>query len=107
MAVADHGTQCELQDFDGLTVGGLERECRRMGLRSSGLKQEILARVKDEAVRREGFNTPADRHRLRMEQARRVHGISSGSAAAGPDASEPRSRLVGVSGGHSFYADAW
>ena len=50
---------------------------------------------------------PAVLERLQMEHARRVQEISSGTAAADLEGLEPRRRLVGVCGGHSFYADAW
>ena len=61
-----------------------------MGLRMTGDKYTVFNRVKDEAARREGLvGTPEDRHRVRMQEARRVHGISSGSAAAGPRVLSP------------------
>ena len=61
-----------------------------MGLRIRGDKNELFNRVKDEAVRREGLvGTTEDRHRIQMQEARRVHGISSGSAAAGPRVLSP------------------
>ena len=86
----DLGIQVERQDFEGLTVLGLESECRRMGLRINGDQHTVFNRVKDEAARREGLvGTPEDRHRVRMQEARRVHGISSGSAAAGPRVLSP------------------
>ena len=37
LAVADKGIQCEILNLAGLTVEGLQAECRRTGLRSNGL----------------------------------------------------------------------
>ena len=51
-AVADAGTQCEIVHLDGLTVQGLQEECRRAGLRTNGLRAELVARVDHELRRR-------------------------------------------------------
>ena len=51
-AVADAGTQCELINLNGLTVEGLQAECRRAGLRTNGLRAELVARVDGELRRR-------------------------------------------------------
>ena len=130
--------QVERQDLDGLMVQGLEKECRRMGIKIKGDKHDLGNRVKGEAARREGLvGTPEDRHRVLMQEARRVHGISSGSVAAGPrvlspeqveherlvlieissgavaadlnayNGPDPRQKLVGVVRGPHFFCDAW
>ena len=51
-AVMDKGTQCELIHLAGLTLEGLQAECRRTGMRTSGLRAELLARVDHELRRR-------------------------------------------------------
>ena len=51
-AVADMGTQCEIVHLAGLTVEGLQEECRRAGLRANGLRAELVARVDNELRRR-------------------------------------------------------
>ena len=51
-AVADMGTQCEIVHLAGLTVEGLQEECRPTGLRTNGLRAEIVARVDNELRRR-------------------------------------------------------
>ena len=109
-----------------------------MGLKVKGDKHDLMCRVKDEAARREALvGSPEDRHRILMQEARRVHGISSGSAAADPrvlspeqveherrvlieissgaaaadlnvyQGPDPRRKLVGVVRGNHFFTDAW
>ena len=51
-AVADMGTQCEIVHLAGLTVEGRQEECRRTGLRTNGLRAELVARVDNELRRR-------------------------------------------------------
>ena len=51
-AVMDQGTQCEIVHLAGLTVEGLQEECRRAGLRTNGLRAELVARVDNELRRR-------------------------------------------------------
>ena len=51
-AVADKGTQCEIVHMAGLTVEGLQEECRCAGLRTNGLRAELVARVDGELSRR-------------------------------------------------------
>ena len=61
-----------------------------MGIKLKGDKHDLTNRVQDEAARRAGLvGSPEDRHRMLMQEARRVHGISSGSAAAGPRVLSP------------------
>ena len=52
LAVADKGVQCELVNLSGLTVEGLQAECRRTGLRSNGLRADLVPRVDSELRRR-------------------------------------------------------
>ena len=52
-AVMDTGTQCEMVHLAGLTVKGLQEECRRTGLRTNGLRAELVARVGNELRRRD------------------------------------------------------
>ena len=40
---ADKASQAERQDFEGLTVAGLQDECRRQGLKATGLRAELIA----------------------------------------------------------------
>ena len=47
-AVVDAGTQYEIIHLAGLTVEGLQAECRRAGLRTNGLRAELVARVDSE-----------------------------------------------------------
>ena len=51
-AVADVGTQCKIIHLAGLTVEGLQEECRRAGLGTNGLRVELVARVDNELRRR-------------------------------------------------------
>ena len=51
-AVADMWTQREIVHLAGLTVEGLQEECRRAGLRTKRLRAELVARVDDELRRR-------------------------------------------------------
>ena len=51
LAVADKGVQCEIINLAGLTVEGLQAECRRTGLKSNGLRADLVARVDNELRR--------------------------------------------------------
>ena len=51
-AFADKGRQCEIVLLAGLTVEGLQEESRRTGLRTNGLRAELVARVDGELRRR-------------------------------------------------------
>ena len=47
------GVQAEIHDLDGMTVEGLKMLCARFGLKRSGLRDELIKRIKAELDERE------------------------------------------------------
>ena len=51
---AEKTSQTERQGFKRLTVAGLQNECGRQGVQRTGIRADLVARVRAESLRREG-----------------------------------------------------